>query len=115
MNCTPTPFSARDSVAEKLTALGESEQAYLLLTIQNAAQDENLIEGLYRQLDLASAAKLLNSLKLEKLGAWLGANAPARLQIRLMEAAKSSQHAAYQAFRVGLVRSGGLEKAYPKA
>ncbi|WP_426227930.1 hypothetical protein [Pararhizobium sp. DWP3-4] len=115
MNGTPTPFSTRDSVAEKLTALGKSEQAYLLLMMQNAAQDENLIEGLYRQLDLASTAKLLNSLKLEKLGEWMGSNAPARLQIRLMEAAKSSHHAAYQAFRAGLVRSGGLEKAYPKA
>ncbi len=115
MNGTPAAFPTRDSVAEKLAALGEREQAYLLLLMENAAQDENLIEGLYRQLDLASRAKLLNSLKLEKLGEWLGSNAPARFQIRLMEAAKSSQHAAYQAFRTGLVRSGGLEKAYPKA
>ncbi|CAN7362388.1 hypothetical protein LJR098_003033 [Rhizobium sp. LjRoot98] len=115
MNGTPAPFPARDSVAEKLATLGEGEKAYLLLLMENATQDENLIEGLYRQLDLASAAKLLNSLKLEKLGEWLGSSAPARLQIRLMEAAKSSQHAAYQAFRIGLVRSGGLEKAYPKA
>lgn len=115
MNGKPAPFPARDSVAEKLAVFGESEKAHLLLLMENAAQDENLIEGLYRQLDLASAAKLLNSLKLEKLGEWLGSNAPARLQIRLMEAAKSGQHAAYQAFRIGLNRSGGLEKAYPKA
>lgn len=115
MNGTPAPFPARDSVAEKLAALGESDQATLLLLMENAAQDENLIEGLYRQLDLASTAKLLNSLRLERLGEWLGSNAPARLQIRLMEAARSSQHAVYQAFRTGLVRSGGLEKAYPKA
>jgi hypothetical protein len=32
-----------------------------------------------------------------------------------MEAAKSSQHPAYQAFRSGLSRSGGLERAYPVA
>ncbi|OBZ93868.1 hypothetical protein ADU59_19425 [Pararhizobium polonicum] len=115
MNGTSAPFPDRDSVAGKLAALGESEQSTLLLLMENAAQDGNLIEGLYRHLDLASEARLLNSLKLEKLGEWLGFNAPARLQIRLMEAAKSSQHAAYQAFRTGLVRSGGLEKAYPKA
>jgi hypothetical protein len=115
MNGTSAPFPDRDSVAAKLAALGESEQSYLALLMENAAQDENLIEGLYRHLDLASEAKLLNSLKLEKIGEWLGSNAPARLQIRLMEAAKSSQHAAYQAFRTGLIRSGGLEKAYPKA
>jgi hypothetical protein len=35
--------------------------------------------------------------------------------MRLMEQAKSSQHAAYLAFREGLVRSGGLERAFPKA
>ncbi len=115
MNGTSATFPDRDSVAGKFAALGESEQSYLLLLMENAAQDENLIAGLYRHLDLASGAKLLNSLKLEKLGEWLGSNAPARLQIRLMEAAKSSQHAVYQAFRTGLVRSGGLEKAYPKA
>jgi hypothetical protein len=115
MNGTSAPFPDRDSVAAKLAALGESEQSYLALLMENAAQDESLIEGLYRHLDLASEAKLLNSLKLEKIGEWLGSNAPARLQIRLMEAAKSSQHAAYQAFRTGLIRSGGLEKAYPKA
>lgn len=108
-------FPDRDSVAEKLAALGESDQSYLKLLMENATQDENLVEGLYRHLSLAAEARLLNSLKLEKLGEWLGANAPARLQIRLMEAARSSQHAAYQAFRTGLVRSGGLERAYPKA
>ncbi|HTO33410.1 MAG TPA: hypothetical protein VL202_19865 [Pararhizobium sp.] len=108
-------FPDRDSVAARLSTLGESERSYLLLLMENAAQDENLVEGLYRHLDLAAASRLLNSLKLEKLGEWLGANAPARLQIRLMEAAKSGQHAAYAAFRAGLVRSGGLEKAYPKA
>ncbi|KQS98026.1 MULTISPECIES: hypothetical protein [unclassified Rhizobium] len=115
MNGASATFPDRDSVAAKLSTLGESEQSYLLLLMENAAQDENLVEGLYRHLDLAAGARMLNSLKLEQLGDWLGSNAPARLQIRLMEAAKSGQHAAYVAFRTGLVRSGGLEKAYPKA
>jgi hypothetical protein len=115
MNGTAAAFPDHDSVAGKLAASGESEKSYLLLLMENAAQDENLIDGLYRHLDLSSESRLLNSLKLEKLGEWLGSVAPARLQIRLMEAARSSQHAAYQAFRAGLVRSGGLEKAYPKA
>jgi hypothetical protein len=108
-------FPDRDSVAERLAAFGENDQPYLKLLMENSAQDDNLLEGLYRHLSLAAEARLLNSLKLEKLGEWLGSNAPARLQIRLMETARSSQHAAYQAFRTGLVRSGGLERAYPKA
>jgi hypothetical protein len=108
-------FPDRDSVAEKLAAFGENDQSYLKLLMENSAQDESLVEGLYRHLSLAAEARLLNSLKLEKLGEWLGSNAPARLQIRLMETARSSQHAVYQAFRTGLVRSGGLQRAYPKA
>jgi hypothetical protein len=108
-------FPDRDSVAERLAAFGENDQPYLKLLMENSAQDDNLLEGLYRHLSLAAEARLQNSLKLEKLGEWLGSNAPARLQIRLMETARSSQHAAYQAFRTGLVRSGGLERAYPKA
>ena len=58
---------------------------------------------------------MLNSLKLAKIGEWLGANAPSRLQIRLTETARSSQHPAYRAFREGFERSGGLEMAFPKA
>ena len=115
MNGASASFPDRDSIAEKLATLGDGEQSYLLLLMENAAQDEKLLEGLYRHLDMASQARLLNSLRLEKLGTWIGSHAPARLQIRLMEAAKSSRHAAYAAFRTGLVRSGGLEKAYPKA
>ncbi|WP_275783252.1 hypothetical protein [Pararhizobium gei] len=108
-------FLNRDSVTEKLRDMGDGDRAMLELVMENAAQDENLVEGLYHHLSLASEARLLNSLKLEKLGEWLGTHAPARLQIRLMEAARSSQHAAYLAFRTGLVRSGGLERAFPKA
>jgi hypothetical protein len=83
--------------------------------MENALQDDSLFEGLHRHLDLAADAPFLNTLKLEKLGEWLGNTAPVRLQIRLMEAARSSQHPAYAAFRTGLSRSKGLERAYPKS
>ncbi|MGR9171802.1 hypothetical protein [Rhizobium sp. KDH_Rht_773_N] len=107
------PFPDRDTVAEKLAALSQTDKSYLSLLMENPAQDDNLLDGLHRHLDLASSSRLLNSLKLETLGKWIGEAAPARLQIRLMEAARSSQHPAYAAFRTGLTRSGGLEKAYP--
>jgi hypothetical protein len=111
----PTSFADRDSLAERLAALTDSDMSVLALVMENPLQDESLIEGLHRHLDLAAKASFLNSLKLEKLGFWLGTAAPARLQIRLAEAAKSSQHPAYAAFRKGLTRSGGLEQAYPQA
>jgi hypothetical protein len=107
------PFPDRDTVAEKLAALSEADKSYLSLLMENPAQDDNLLEGLHRHLDLAASSRFLNSLKLETLGKWIGEVAPDRLQIRLMEAARSSQHPAYAAFRTGLTRSGGLEKAYP--
>jgi hypothetical protein len=112
---TTLPFPDRDAVASKLTAFTEADQSFVKLLMENAAQDDNLLEGLLLWLDQASDARILNSLKLGKIGEWLGANAPARLQIRLSETSKSSQHPAYRAFRDGLERSGGLEKAYPKA
>ena len=112
---TAAPFPDRDAVADKLSAFGEAEQAFMRLLMENPIQDENLLEGLALWLNRAAAARFLNSLKLDRTGEWLGNNAPARLQIRLMELAKSSQHPAYEAFRQGLVRSRGLEKAYPKA
>ncbi|MDQ0320691.1 hypothetical protein QO002_002829 [Pararhizobium capsulatum DSM 1112] len=111
MNALPD----RDTVAGKLAALAEPDRSYIELLMQNPLQDDPLLEGLYRHLDIASAGRFLNSLKLEKLGEWLGTTAPARLQIRLMEVAHSGQHAAYQAFRNGHVRSGGLQRAYPEA
>lgn len=114
MNATAAGFPDRDSVAEKLSGLGEQDCAFLRLLMENVSQDENLLEGLHRHLDQAAQAPFLNSLKLERLGEWIGNAAPARLQIRLSEAARSSQHAAYQAFRKGLMASGGLERAYPK-
>ncbi|AFL52787.1 hypothetical protein ABIE78_001325 [Sinorhizobium fredii] len=112
---TTAAFPDRDTTATKLSSFGEADQAFVKLLMENPEQDENLIEGLYRHLDLTAEARLLNSLKLEKLGQWLGNEAPARLQMRLMEAARSSQHPAYQAFRAGLTKSGGLERALPKA
>ena len=115
MTSTASAFPNRDSVAEKLRDLDESAKSFLLLLMENALQDENFVEGLLLHLDLSAGSRLLNTLKLEKLGEWLGAAAPARLQIRLMETAKSSQHPAYAALRAGLVRSGGLDRAYPKA
>jgi hypothetical protein len=112
---TSAPFPDRDTIASKLTALGEQEKSYLALLMENAVQDDNVIDGLHRHLDNAARASFLNTLKLENLGKWIGDTAPPRLQIRLMEAAKSSQHAAYAAFRAGLAWSGGLERAYPTA
>lgn len=109
------PFPDRDTVAEKLSALSEADKSYLALLMENVAQDDNLLEGLHRHLDLASGSRMLNSLKLENLGRWIGETAPTRLQIRLMEASRSSQHPVYGAFRSGLAASGGLEKAYPNA
>jgi len=108
-------FPDRDTVAAKIAALQEPDQAFLKLIFENPAQDDALLEGLYLYLDIASEARFLNSLKLDRAGEWIGTNAPARLQIRLMEAARSSQHPAFAAFRTGLTRSGGLERAYPKA
>ncbi|WP_075292715.1 hypothetical protein [Pararhizobium arenae] len=109
-----TTLPDRDTVAEKLATLAEPDRSYIELLMQNPVQDDHLLEGLYRHLDIASGGRFLNSLKLEKLGEWLGNAAPARLQIRLMEVARSGQHAAYQAFRNGLSRSGGLQRAYPE-
>lgn len=115
MQATPSSFPDRDTVASKISAMTAEDEAYLTLLMENALQDENLLEGLLLFLDQQSQAKFLNTLKLEKCGEWFGNNAPARIQIRLHELAKSSQHAAYAAFRAGLAKSGGLEKAYPKA
>lgn len=108
-------FPDRDAVADKLAAFSEADRSFLLLLMENVVQDENLLEGLSLWLNRAADGRFLNSLKLSTLGEWLGNNAPPRLQIRLMEAARSSQHAAFLAFREGLIRSRGLERAFPKA
>ncbi|WOS61290.1 hypothetical protein [Sinorhizobium fredii] len=111
----PAAFPDRDTTATKLSSFGIADQAFVKLLMENPEQDENLLDGLHRHLDLAAEARLLNTLRLEKLGQWLGNEAPARLQMPLMEAARSSQHPAYQAFKSGLTKSGGLQRAFPKA
>lgn len=108
-------FPDRETVASKLTLLTSEDKAWMLLLMENALQDENLLAGLNFYLDQQTRAPFLNSLKLETTGEWLGGNAPARLQIRIMETARASQHPAFLAFRKGLTASAGLEKAYPKA
>lgn len=115
MTPAQTPFPDRDSVADRFSALGEADQSFLRLLFENPAQDDALLEGLQHYLEMAASSKFLNSLKLGKAGEWVGNNAPARLQIRLTEISRSSQHPAFAAFREGLVRSGGMERAYPKA
>lgn len=110
-----TIFPDKDMVATKLASFSEPDQSFIQLLMDNPKQDQNFLDGLYAFLDQASNGRFLNTLKLEKIGFWIGNAAPARLQIRLMEAAKSSQHAAYMAYREGLTRSGGLERAFPKA
>jgi hypothetical protein len=112
---TAAPFPDREAVADKLQAFGEADQSFLRLLMENPIQDDNLLDGLSLWLNRATEGRFLNTRLLTIAGEWLGNNAPVRLQIRLMEQAKSSQHAAYQAFRDGLVRSKGLERAYPKA
>ncbi|PST21950.1 hypothetical protein C7U60_11835 [Mesorhizobium plurifarium] len=107
------PAPARDTTA-RLAAFGDADQAFVKLLMENPGQDEHLIEELRRHLDLAVEAPFLNTLRLEKLGRWFGGEAPARLQMRLMETARCSQHPAYQAFKGGLTKSGGLERAFPK-
>lgn len=114
MNSNSTT-ATRETVADALNGLSGDHQSWLSLMMENPASDDALLNGLHLYLDRASAAPFLNSLKLQKCGEWLGNAAPARLQIRLMEAAKSSQHPAYAAFRDGYLRSGGFERAYPKA
>ena len=104
-----------DIIADKLRGLNDTDKSFLQLVFESAAHDNNLFDGIALHLDRESEAPFLNTLKLERCGEWLGNAAPARLQIRLMEAARSSQHPAYLALRNGLVRSGGLERAYPKA
>ncbi|MBB4954614.1 hypothetical protein H4S14_002503 [Agrobacterium vitis] len=108
-------FPDRETVAAKLSSLGDEDQSFLHLLFENPKQDECLADGLFVYLENAAQSRFLNSLKLERCGEWLGNHAPARLQIRLMEISRASQHAAYQSFRQGLVRSGGLERAYPKS
>lgn len=108
-------FPDRETVAAKLSSLNDEDKSFLQLLFENPKQDESFTEGLFLYLENAAQSRFLNSLKLERCGEWIGNHAPARLQIRLSEISRSSQHAAYQAFKQGVVRSGGLERAYPKS
>jgi hypothetical protein len=114
MTTMTAAFADRDTLAANLAALSDGDKSVIALVMENPLQDLSLVEALHCHLDQASKARFLNSLKLEGLGEWLGNAAPARLQIRLSEAAKSSQHPAYAAFKTGLTRSGGLDRAFPK-
>ncbi|MCX8999776.1 hypothetical protein NOF55_21975 [Rhizobiaceae bacterium BDR2-2] len=105
----------RETISAKLSGLGEADLQWLAALLHDPVHDDAFLEGLHHYLDAAANARFLNALKLEKSGEWLGNTAPDRMQIRLMEAARSSQHPAYLSFRTGLSRSGGLERAYPKA
>lgn len=110
-----TLHGGADSVASQLAMTSDADRETLETMMQNATMDAFFLDGLSRHLDQAAAAPFINALKLEKLGLWVGSTASARLQVRLMEISKSSLHPAYAAFRAGLVRSGGLQKAYPPA
>lgn len=112
---TISPIGNRETVADGLTNLATEQKDWLSLLMDNPANDDVFLAGLELYLDHATQARFLNSLKLQTTGEWLGNAAPARLQMRVTEAARSGQHPAYEAFRLGLLRSGGLERAYPKA
>ncbi len=109
-----TTFPDRETVADKLSTMTEADHSFLRLLMENVKQDENLFQGIELYLNRAAKARFLHTIKLENCGEWLGNAAPARLQIRLTEIARSSQHPAFAAFRTGVIRSGGLERAYPK-
>ena len=109
------PIANRDMVADSLSGLNDENRSWLGLLMENPTSDDIVLDGLHLYLDRQAEARFLNSLKLRQCGEWLGHAAPARLQVKLMEAARSSQHAAYAAFREGLAESGGLERAYPAA
>lgn len=115
MSAQQIHFPDRETVADKLSAMDEADLAFLRLLFENPAQDDALLAGVEFHLDRQAGARFLNALKLERCGEWMGNNAPARLQMPLTEAARSGQHPAYVAFRDGLRKSGGLERAFPKS
>ena len=89
-------FPDRETIADKLAALGEAEQGFLALLLQNPQQDENLLAGL--DLCLHRAA--------------LPSHSPS---FSSFSALRKRASAAHEAFRAGLTRSGGLERAFPPA
>lgn len=110
-----SPIGNRETIADGLQCFSTENQAWLVLLMESPTNDDVLLDGLHLYLDRASEARFLNSMKLEQCGEWIGNSAPGRMQIRLSEASRSSQHPAYAAFRSGLSKSGGLERAYPKS
>lgn len=104
-----------ETVTARLAGFSDADRQWLSTVFAAPQHDDVLLDGLHHFLDEAANARFLNTLKLERTGEWIGNNAPGRLQIRLMEAARSSQHPAFQSFKQGLSRSGGLERAYPKS
>lgn len=112
---TVAPIGNRENVADALASMTPENESWLKLMMENPSSDDAMLDGVHLFLDRAASARFLNSLKLQKTGEWIGNAAPARLQIRLSEAAKSSQHPAFSAFRDGYIRSGGLQRAYPAA
>lgn len=112
---TVATIGNRENVADALASMTSENESWLKLMMENPSSDDALLDGLHLFLDRAAAGKFLNSLKLQKTGEWLGNAAPQRLQIRLSEAAKSSKHPAFAAFREGYDKSGGLQRAYPPA
>lgn len=112
---TVAPIGNRENVADALASMTQDNENWLKLMMENPSSDDVLLDGLHLYLDRAAAGRFLNTLKLQKTGEWIGLTAPARIQIRLSEAAKSSQHPAFTAFREGYNKSGGLQRAYPAA
>ena len=112
---TVAPIGNRENVAEAISSITPENESWLRLLMENPTLDDALLDGIHLFLDRAASARFLNTLKLQKIGEWLGNAAPARLQIRISEAAKSSQHPAFSAFREGYNRSGGFQRAYPAA
>lgn len=104
----------RERLAQHLERLEEQDLTLLAQNMADDKQDETLISGLELYLDRAAHSRFLHTVRLEQAGYWLGNNAPARLQIRLLEVSKSSQHPAFAAFRAGFLRSGGLTRAFPE-
>ena len=105
----------RETVAEKLAGLADADKAMLTALMTDVKHDECLFAGIELYLDRAAHGRFLHTIKLENAGLWLGQAMPDRLQIRLNEIAKSSHHPAFAAFRAGVSRSGGLERAYPRS
>ena len=61
MQASPS-FPDRDTVSAKLTALSGEDQAWLMLLMENAQQDESFLGGLQLYLEQQAAARFLNEI-----------------------------------------------------